>query len=233
MVIYKNTPICYNISMNKQIKFFANLNIILGVVLLITPVFALVYHIFLAKPEEVNAQYNPEIENEIISQPIYPKVDFKDPFLDKDLGGIEPLDFVVPNYEAADIGTRIKIESIGLDTTVYESQDPSLGLGAGVWRDPLYGYPDRDNGRPVVFAGHRWGEDRFSWEYRFQNLFTKFDQLKGGEEIIVTWNNREYKYKIRKVEENTLVTDTADLILYTCIYYFSPERIFVYADLVE
>lgn len=220
--------------MNKQIKTFANINIVLGVVLLILPIAILLYYI-LFSPQKVEATYDPTKESDIITQPIFDQnvESFKDPFLNDNLSEVKPLDFYIPNYEATDIGTRISIPSVGLNTTVYESKVPSLGLAAGVWRDPLYGVPDRANTGPIILAAHRWGEDWFSWEYRYKNLFTKFDQLKAGDEVKIIWNNREYKYIIRSTEEGTQVTQNADLIMYTCIYYNSPLRIFVYADLVS
>lgn len=220
--------------MNKRIKIFANLNIAIGMVLIMAPILVLLYYIFIGSAQNVSA-FDPDKENDIIVQPIFDdkaKLSFKDPFGDLD-GEVEPLKFVVPNYEATDIGTRIRIDSIGLKTTVYESKNPTFGLNAGVWRDPLYGVPDRKNTGPIILAAHRWGEDTYSWEYRYENLFTKFDQLKVGDEVKLTWNQKEYKYVIRKVEEGTSVNDSGDLIMYTCIYYNSPERIFVYADLVR
>lgn len=220
--------------MQNKLKTIANINIALGVTLLVLPIIVLLYYILFATPNKVDAQYDPNKESDIITQPIFDNpTSFKDPFLNEDLGEIKPLDFYIPNYEATDIGTRINIESIGLNTTVYESKVPTFGLTAGVWRDPLYGVPDRKNSGPIIIAAHRWGEDWFSWDYRYQNLFTKFDQLEVGDEVVITWNNREYKYAIRAVEEGTNVTQSADLIMYTCIYYNSPERIFVYADLVR
>jgi sortase (surface protein transpeptidase) len=220
--------------MNKQIKTFANINIFLGIILLILPIGILVYYIFFS-PSKVEATYNPEKESDIITQPIFDQsnLKFNDPFLNDNLSEFKPLDFYIPNYEATDIGTRITIPAVGLNTTVYESKVPSLGLDAGVWRDPLYGVPDRSNTGPIILAAHRWGEDSFSWEYRYKNLFTKFDQLKAGDEVTIIWNNHEYNYIIRTTIEGTAVTENADLIMYTCIYYNSPLRIFVYADLLK
>lgn len=228
--------------MKNMLKVFANINILLGALLLITPIGFLLYYVIFPG-SKVEAQYDPEKENNIIVKPIFnennkPKrsnYNFKDPFGSGSSSEslIKPLEFTVPADSVADIGTRIRIPVLGLDTIVYETQSPSKGLSAGVWRDPYYGVPDKVTSGPMVLAAHRWGEDWFSWEYRFRNLFTKFDQLKGGEEVIITWNGREYRYIVRYAQQGTTVTDTADLIMYTCVYYNSPERIFVYADLVR
>lgn len=219
--------------MSNKIKTIANINITVGVIMLVLPIFILLYYIFISTPQKVGALYSPDKENEIIAKPIFTdRSTIKDPFATGS-NEVQPLEFNIPNYEAIDIGTRIRIPTIGLDTTVYESKSPTYGLGAGVWRDPLYGAPDRPSNGPTVLAAHRWGEDRFSWEYRYANLFTKFDQLKEGERITITWNNTEYDYVIRHIEQNTQVTGNADLIMYTCVYYNSPERIFVYADRVN
>ena len=223
--------------MNKSLKVIANVNLFIGIVMLATPILFLVYYIFFSTPQIVQAKYDANKENEIIAKPIYNNESkkFKDPFgklLIEDTYE-KYLDFTVPENSVIDIGTRIRIPMIGLDTTVFETKSPTLGLGSGVWRDPLYGVPDRKKTGPVILAAHRWGEDWFSWQYRYQNLFTKFDQLKLNEEVILTWNGTEYRYRIESIEENTAVTKSADLILYTCVYYNSPERIFVYANLSD
>lgn len=224
--------------MKKMLKVFANMNILMGVILLVTPIGFLTYYAVFPG-SKVEALYDASKENEIIVQPIFtdenkPKksnYDFKDPF-----GGrlnsetlIKPLEFTVPANDVADIGTRIRIPSLKIDTSVYESWNIENALVKGVWRDPKHGTPDRF-GEPVVIAAHRWGENWFSWEYRKQHLFADFDQLQTGKEVIIIWNNVEYKYMIDHIEQNTYVSRSADLILYTCVDYNSSERIIVYAN---
>ncbi len=206
-----------------------------GVFLMILPIGILAYTLIFPEGALVNAEeFNTDKENKILLEPIFTAkeaVKFKDPFLaikNEDLNE-PPLQFEVPIDNVVTTGATIRIPSIGVSTTIYESQNAERALEYGVWRDPLHGTPDRF-GQPIVMAAHRWGSESLSWEWRYQNLFNKFDQLKVGETVEITWNNKSYTFKIRQIDQNFVVTQYSDLILYTCVYYGSPERYIVYAD---
>lgn len=226
--------------MEKLIKISANFNIILGCTLVLIPVLLLTYF-NLGPRYQVLAAFQPERESELLTQNIFEgergdvkqaPYKFTDPFANQTK--VKPLAFVVPENTVSTTGATIQINDSGLsiNTQIFESQNTPLALDSGVWRDPTQGTPD-NNTSPVVLAAHRWGENNLSWNYRNTNLFTEFDKLKGGETVTITWNNVVYKYKISFIEQNSHVTRTADLIMYTCIDYTSVSKIIVYAELIK
>lgn len=227
--------------MKKLLKLSANINIALGCTLVLIPVLLLAYF-NLGPRYQVLAAFQPERETEVLSQNIFDgergevkqgKYTFTDPFSTNNTV-VKPLVFNVPENTVSTTGATIQISDSGLsiNTQIYESQNASLALDSGVWRDPTQGTPD-NNISPVVLAAHRWGENNLSWDYRNKNLFTEFDKLKGGEIVTINWNGKVYKYKINYIEQNSHVTRTADLIMYTCIDYTSVNKIIVYATLVK
>ncbi|MEO6729042.1 MAG: sortase [Candidatus Dojkabacteria bacterium] len=227
--------------MEKLLKVSANFNIMLGCTLVLIPVLLLAYF-NLGPRYQVLAAFQPERESELLVQNIFDgergdvkqgKYTFADPFTTTSTK-IKPLTFIVPENKVTTTGANIQISDSGLsiDTQIFESQNASLALDSGVWRDPTQGTPD-NNTLPVVLAAHRWGENNLSWDYRNKNLFTEFDKLKGGEIVTINWNNVAYKYKVTFVEQNSHVTRSGDLIMYTCIDYTSVNKIIVYAELVK
>lgn len=125
---------------------------------------------------------------------------------------------------------HLKIESIGIDAKIYEGADSSA-LEKGIWRMPEHGTPDNQvSDQPVVLAGHRWGQNDFTYEYRSKNLFLNLPSLSRGDVIEVTWNGVTYKYAVTDVQKNNYVEKLSDLILITCVDYVSTTRYFVYAE---
>jgi sortase (surface protein transpeptidase) len=228
--------------MEKVLKLLANLNIFIGVLLVIIPVGFLLYFILGPKYAIVEA-FQPDKENAILSSGILASelkttsaYTFKDPFTTQVVEEIAepPLVFSVPETGVSTTGARIRIEGNGLevDTLIYESRDVLAALNQGVWRDPTMGTPD-NNKQPIVLAAHRWGENNLSWDWRNKNLFTEFDQLKGGEIVTITWNNKDYRYRISSIENGTHVSKSSDLIMYTCVDFLSDQKIIVYADIIR
>lgn len=130
---------------------------------------------------------------------------------------------------------RLIIPAIGVDTEIIEQPDEQYeaALRVGVWRTPEFGTAF-DRNMPMVLVAHRFGYLKWSNAYRRQNSFFNLPKLKPGDRVGVIWGQRKYTYEIYNGEEAEVVTDyTADLILYTCKYLQSPERIFRYARLVQ
>lgn len=222
--------------MKSIVKAFANINILIGAILMVLPIGMV---IFLNLPKETAAAYDSAKEDTLLTQPVIteastitsgPKYTFKDPFVELTPAvpiKEKPLEFTV-GAGVSTTGATVQISTLPLNTTIYESNNIEAALAQGVWRDPKYGTPD-NNDLPVILAAHRWGENSFSWDYRNKNLFTEFDQLKGGEIVTITWNGKVYQYQITSIETQDHVTKLADLILYTCVDYYSSQRIIVYA----
>ncbi len=128
-------------------------------------------------------------------------------------------------------GTFLKIPSIGIDTTIYQGENPEEALDKGVWQMPGYGTPEH-NDQPLILAAHRWGRSTLSSEFRNQNLFINLPDLKEGDPIEIIWNQASYKYKIVQRSESTYISRLSDLILITCKFFNSPDRILIYAERV-
>ncbi len=133
-------------------------------------------------------------------------------------------------------GHYLTIPRIGVDTVIWDGEYSEYEklLRHGVWRVPDFTKPDEvGKGKPTILVAHRFGYLDWTQEYREKNSFYNLPELSPGDEIEVMWDQRRYKYRVERVEEGREITDYGvDLILYTCKFYVSPTRIFVYANLV-
>ncbi len=128
-------------------------------------------------------------------------------------------------------GHYILITSAGIDTQIFDAPDENTGLSLGVWHMPGYGTPEA-NDKPILLAAHRWGDISLSSAYRNKNLFFNLPKVKTGDMIRITWDQRIYRYQVVSVEQTTYVSHLTDLVLMTCQFINSPERIIVYAERV-
>jgi len=137
-----------------------------------------------------------------------------------------------PYNENLPEGEWLIIPRIGVRSTLQPTENYEDALVTGVWMAPDFGRPgDRD--LPVILAGHRFG---FKWwwesDYWKYNSFYLLPELEEGDTVEIISNKRKYVYEIYEGEEGSEITDyEADLIVYTCKYLDSPERIFRYARL--
>jgi len=130
-------------------------------------------------------------------------------------------------------GYFVLIPSIGVNSPITATKDYKKALLKGTWIVSDFGTPELDE-LPIILAAHRFGYT--SWSNEKRNLISFFNLPKTtvGDKVSIYWNQREYTYEIYSLEESTYISDyTADLILYTCKYYNSPERIFRYANRVN
>ena len=125
------------------------------------------------------------------------------------------------------------IDKISVYSPITEGEDYKEALKSGTWIVPDFGTPD-DNDMPIILAAHRFGYVYWDKETREEISFFNLPKLKVGDKVNIIWEQREYTYEIYKAEESTYISDySADLILYTCKYFSSPERIFRYANRVS
>jgi len=123
----------------------------------------------------------------------------------------------------------IIIPSIGVNSVIIEGTNSKQALYRGIWRDPRAGVPDQDQ-VPIVLAAHRYGYTEWTAEFKKRSSFRYLDQLKKDDYVFVIWNQREYRYKVTKIEESDKIyAENADIILYTCKHLNSPIRIIVSA----
>jgi sortase (surface protein transpeptidase) len=125
------------------------------------------------------------------------------------------------------------IDKIGVKGAIHEGTDWESLLKLGIWRVPDFGTP-ADTSTPLILAAHRWGYLNWSAAFRKLNSFYNLPKLAVGDTITVIWDQRPYEYKVYSTETGTKITEyNANLILYTCQLWNSPERFFVYANRLD
>lgn len=130
---------------------------------------------------------------------------------------------------------QIKIPAIGVETAIIEESVERYeeAFRQGVWRVPDFG-DSFNREQPMILAAHRFGYLAWNNQYRRENSFYNLPKLKLGDQVEVIWGQRKYLYEIYAEEETEEITNYgADLILYTCKFLESNERIFKYGRLIE
>lgn len=125
----------------------------------------------------------------------------------------------------------VSIPSIGVNGKIIENSNAEQGMAQGIWRTNYFGTPD--SVLPTVLVSHRYGPASWPTEFRNQQIFYNLDQVSVGDQIEIIWNQRKYRYEVKQTEvdqELSYEHTSNDLILYTCNYWNSPLRIFVYAS---
>jgi sortase (surface protein transpeptidase) len=157
-----------------------------------------------------------------------------DPILDVQKITEKETDIVIPNPKPTlPKGYYILIPKIGVNSPISSNNKYEVALKSGSWIVPDYGTPEH-NSLPIIIASHRFGYASWSSTKRKLISFYNLPKTKVGDKITIYWNQKEYIYEIYKAEEKTYISDyNADLILYTCKYFNSPQRIFRYANRVD
>ncbi len=126
--------------------------------------------------------------------------------------------------------TTLIINRVGINGQVRTGDGDSV-LDIGIWSPSNFAQNPAVR-QPIVLSSHRYGLISWTREYRDLNSFYSLPNLAIGDEVIIIHEQRKYTYKIKTMEENTSlrVSDGDDLILVTCKYFRSPERIIVRAE---
>jgi sortase (surface protein transpeptidase) len=129
----------------------------------------------------------------------------------------------------------IRIEHVGVNSELHGGEDWETALEKGPWIVPGFSTPESDEYGPIIIASHRWGILGWDNQDRREKSFIRLPEVLPGDKIEIIWNQRLYEYEVKTAEENTEITNyDADLILYTCQFYWpSPVRIFRYAERVN
>lgn len=133
-------------------------------------------------------------------------------------------------------GQWLEINSVGIKTEILtndavdEKKEVKKLLEKGVYVYPGYtDYGDPD--QTVIIAGHHYN----MWTSVKQNeeSFQKLDKVNVGDLVTITDNQKQWTYRVYKVEKGENITDEADLVMYTCVFWWDSKlRLFVYAELV-
>jgi sortase (surface protein transpeptidase) len=132
-------------------------------------------------------------------------------------------------------GGWIKIPSIKVSSEIYEAPSEAYesALEKGIWRVPEFGTPIK-RVLPTILVAHRYGYLKWSNIYRRDHSFYNLPEVNVGDEIEIDWGQRRYVYRVYAGDQGTQITDySADLILYTCQFLESDQRIFKYARLIK
>ena len=125
------------------------------------------------------------------------------------------------------------IPDIKVSSPIGQSSNPEESLKDGTWMASDYGTPE-DSTLPIIMAAHRFGYVYWDRETRNRVSFFNLPNTDIGDTIEIIWNQRKYEYVIYAADESSFIKDyEADLILYTCKYFNSPQRIFRYANRVN
>lgn len=128
---------------------------------------------------------------------------------------------------------RLVIAGVNINMPVFLGQTEKT-LNKGGWLFPTTSRPEL-GGNSVIF-GHR-----YMYRPPKSNTFWNLDKVKIGDEIFLTWQGKEYKYKVfeTKIIEPTdlsVIQPTADsrLTVITCTPLFSTkQRLVVVGSLVQ
>lgn len=135
-------------------------------------------------------------------------------------------------------GQWLQIESVGIDAQILTNDDINDKKAVNKILDQgIYAYPEfADYGsqnKPVILAGHHY--NMWTSVSKDTQSFQKLDQVRVGDVVILTDNQKQWTYQIYKVEQATAITEEeADLIMYTCVFWWDSElRLFTYGRLIN
>ena len=211
----------------KLLKIFARVNIALGIFAVL---FAITTVLFLGFPQLFHFFNISSAETELATLTQSIESDFERYNPDKE--EIEEIEEEVIRKPELDTNLPkekiLQIPKIGVETEILEGDNYIELLEQGVWKANEFGSPEDD--LVMILAAHRYGYITWTSEYRDKNSFYHLPKTRVGDTVEIIWEQRLYEYEIYKIDENTEITDyNADLILYTCKLFNSPERIFRYA----
>lgn len=232
--------------MYKAFRTLSIINLVLGVTLIILPVAYLVVintpQIWYAiNPDALNAEVRA-----LTKDPLTPELQAQEDERaaqaatitesETNLSGVTTntalvTDFKPPFDSTLPTINQLIIPRLSLDGPIYEGSDAGT-LEKGIWLMPGFGDPEKYY-QTTILAAHRWGSVYLPQDYREKNLFYNLPQLLIGDEVDINWNQRLYKYKVEYKEENNYVSRLDDLVLITCKFFDSDQRIIVYASRIN
>jgi sortase (surface protein transpeptidase) len=86
---------------------------------------------------------------------------------------------------------------------------------------------------PLVIAAHRFGINYMNDNYNVHETLFNIDKLKIGDEAEIYWEGEKHVYKVKEIyqDSNNKPLKDSEVLLYTCEYWDSVERIFTVLEL--
>lgn len=119
------------------------------------------------------------------------------------------------------------ISKIGVEMKIGE---PEHFLDFGGWIQKL----NQEN-NPFVISAHRFGWNTFSLDQKRKQTLYHVDKLSEEDEIIVFWEGEKLTYRVKQITtatNNPSIKDS-ELLIYTCKFWNSAERVFVLAKKID
>ncbi len=120
---------------------------------------------------------------------------------------------------------KLIIPSIGVDMLI--GQEESF-LDYGGW---IQGVDTKGN--PNLIAVHRFGWSTFSPEEKMRQTLYHVYKLNEGDKVFILWNGRKYEYEVIDIIEGKNNPKFNNLMIYTCKFYSSNQRIFVLLEVIN
>lgn len=133
--------------------------------------------------------------------------------------------------ESISLPIESEVEKVSsIDSLLIRSAEMEILLGEqegylnfGGWVQNL-----NSENMPLVVSVHRFGLRYLSPDYNVHETFYNVDKLKLDDTLELVWRENKYEYKlvdIYKGRNNKPIRDN-QLVIYTCEYWDSPERVF-------
>lgn len=113
---------------------------------------------------------------------------------------------------------RLIIPSIGVDMEIGVEKG-YLDFGGWIQRT--------NNDFPDLIAVHRFGWSTLLAEQKMKQTLYHVDKLEKGDIVYIIWDGEKYKFEIQEIMEGTNNPSIEGIIIYTCKFLRSNQRVFV------
>lgn len=140
----------------------------------------------------------------------------------------------IPHYEEETVQVPIEEEKIKvskIDKILIPSIEVELELSTnegylkfGGWVQNL-----NTNEFPLVIAAHRFGMNYMNENWNIHQTLFNIHKLKVGDKAEVYWHGEKHIFKVKEMyqDSNNRPLKDDEILLYTCEYWDSAERMFV------
>lgn len=156
---------------------------------------------------------------------IYRLVSLNYPETQKKIPASFPISYAKP------IESNQPVKVIKDDRLIIQKIDVDLAIGTDEKYLDFGGWIVKtgENDIPVAIAIHRFGLDSLTNEQKIHQTLFNVNKLQESDLITLDWQGKEYIYTIKDMstDTNNPAINKDELLLYTCEYWNSPERVFV------